>query len=82
MSKSNTWEQLGLDIPGAVTDIELRIGAVGSEHLQCQIEARDAQGNLVAMVSRPHADIVAIEQEVEWLLAECVLLIRSRHSPF
>lgn len=77
-----SWTQTELFGSDVVTDVAVRIGSVGSNHAQWQIDAIDHAGNLVANVSKHHFDLRTLESELRTVSLLVRDIIGARHSPF
>lgn len=71
-------------LPPEVVQVTVRIGFVGaSGHCQWLCEARNAtDGELLAMVGRPHFDIAQLDNQIDAIREEILTAVRSFVVPF
>lgn len=83
MPRASSWTQTTLLPPEAVEAV-LRVGVVGAgDHVQVQVEARDAlSGELLAMWSNPHSSLASLDEAVERAGRELVAILSEIIGPF
>lgn len=79
----NDWTQLAL-LPPVAIEITLRVGVhQQSEHVQAQIEVRDATtGDLLGMQSWPHFDLCTVDDRMREVGREFTAVLDHHTSPF
>ncbi len=76
------WTQLTIPVEGEVTECIIRLGFVGHDHGQWQIEARNSSRELVAMCSVHHFDPLVLGEALVRIAEEVTHLHATRHAPF
>jgi len=77
------WEQLSFE-PPPVLHVTLQVGIMSAEdHVQAQIEVRDATSNvLLALCSWPHFGLADTEERMREVGRELTRVIRDATGPF
>lgn len=83
MAHARNWTQQTMLPPEAVEAV-LRLGVVGAgDHVQVQIEARDAtSGELLAIWSRPHVPYSQLADAAQVGLTELLKIVAEISGPF
>lgn len=83
MKHARAWTQQTLLPPEAVEAV-LRVGVIGAgDHVQIQVEARDAHtGEILAMWSKPHAPYAQLAEAAQLGLSQLLAIVTEISGPF